>query len=332
MGKIKYLLQRMRRMDYRAMWKTARMLHEKTGRATLGLLLDMGRCAFQYGAGYMDYKIAEMYRLTPAQRATQITRAASNRIVARMNDKAYWHFFDNKAEFNTLFAEQVRRDWLDLRDATQNDLDAWVAAHGDVIGKPLEGSSGQGIVKYSQGRIPPLQDIRAQGIDLLEPCVVQHPALAALCPTSVNTLRIATLLGDKKQGVVYAYIRIGNGGVVDNVDQGGMAAPIDLETGTISGVGADKKGNRFQTHPMTGAVIPVRRFRTGKKRWICALPPRRWFRGCALWPGTSPSRPKAPCLSRAIPSPAMPSRSLPPTIPTASEFCRALRNSLICNL
>ncbi|HIQ62505.1 MAG: sugar-transfer associated ATP-grasp domain-containing protein [Christensenellales bacterium] len=256
MGKIKYLLQRMRRMDYRAMWKTARMLHEKTGRATLGLLLDMGRCAFQYGAGYMDYKIAEMYRLTPAQRATQITRAASNRIVARMNDKAYWHFFDNKAEFNTLFAEQVRRDWLDLRDATQNDLDAWVAAHGDVIGKPLEGSSGQGIVKYSQGRIPPLQDIRAQGIDLLEPCVVQHPALAALCPTSVNTLRIATLLGDKKQGVVYAYIRIGNGGVVDNVDQGGMAAPIDLETGTISGVGADKKGNRFQTHPMTGAVIP----------------------------------------------------------------------------
>lgn len=125
MGKIKYLLQRMRRMDYRAMWKTARMLHEKTGRATLGLLLDMGRCAFQYGAGYMDYKIAEMYRLTPAQRATQITRAASNRIVARMNDKAYWHFFDNKAEFNTLFAEQVRRDWLDLRDATQNDLDAW---------------------------------------------------------------------------------------------------------------------------------------------------------------------------------------------------------------
>lgn len=86
--------------------------------------------------------------------------------------------------------------------------------------------------------------------------MVQHEALSALCPTSVNTLRIATLLGDKQEGIVYAYIRIGNGNVVDNVDQGGMAAPIDLESGRISAVGADKKGNRFETHPMTGLTIP----------------------------------------------------------------------------
>ena len=60
----------------------------------------------RYNAGYMDYKIAEMYRLNDVQRRTQITRGISNNIVRRLNDKNSWHLFDNKAEFNALFPEQ----------------------------------------------------------------------------------------------------------------------------------------------------------------------------------------------------------------------------------
>lgn len=256
MSKFSYLVSRMRRMDYRAMLRTARDLHQKTGKSTGWLLRDMARCARLYGAGYVDYRIVEMYRLTPEQRATQITRAASNRIVARMNNKAFWHFFDDKAEFNALFANQVRRGWIDLRSATDETFAAWAKDRGDVIGKPIEGSSGQGIRKYPKGQLPSLAALLESGIGLLEDWVVQHEALSALCPTSVNTIRIATLIGDKQQGIVYAYIRIGNGSVVDNVDQGGMAAPVDLETGRLTGVGADKKGNRFEKHPMTGVTIP----------------------------------------------------------------------------
>ena len=258
MGKLNYLLSRLSRMDYRAMLETARQIHKKTGKPVPWLLADMVRCALSYGAGYVDYKIAEMYRLSPAQRRTQITRAISNRIVARMNDKAYWHHFDDKSEFNTLFSRQVNRGWIDLRKATEEAFAAWAEARQDkdIIGKPMEGSSGQGIVKYEKGRLPPFADIRAAGIDLLEECVIQHEKMQALCPTSVNTLRIATLLGDKKEGIVYAALRIGNGRVVDNVDQGGMAAQIDLETGRLNTVAADKKGNRFEHHPMTGVRIP----------------------------------------------------------------------------
>ena len=76
-----------------------------------------------------------------------------------------------------------------------------------------------------------------------------------MCPTSVNTIRIATLLGEKKQGVVYAFLRIGNGKVMDNVDCGGMAARVDLSTGKLLTVGADKAGETFDTHPMTGTPI-----------------------------------------------------------------------------
>ena len=71
----------------------------------------------------------------------------------------------------------------------------------------------------------------------------------------MNTCRIATLLGDKAQGIVYAFVRIGNGKVMDNVDCGGMAARIDLDSGMLLTVGADKAGNTYEKHPMTGTSI-----------------------------------------------------------------------------
>lgn len=42
---------------------------------------------------------------------------------------------------------------------------------------------------------------------------------------------------------------------VDNVDCGGMAARIDIDSGMLKTVGADKQGNTFDKHPMTGAPI-----------------------------------------------------------------------------
>ena len=110
MGKLSYALKRARKMDYRAMFKTADMLHKKTGKSRVWLMADMAKCAAKYNAGYVDYKITEMYRLNDAQRATQITRGISNSIVARMNDKRFWHFFDNKTEFNQLSTLPMRRN------------------------------------------------------------------------------------------------------------------------------------------------------------------------------------------------------------------------------
>ena len=260
MSRLSYMMKRAARMDYGAMLRVANMLHKKTGKSLVWLLQDMAKCAVRYNAGYVDYKIAQMYRLNDAQRATQITRGISNSIVARMNDKKFWHFFDDKAEFNTLFARQVNRGWLNLREADEAQFAAFLQGRGDIICKPIDGSSGQGILKCTpEAYADPgalYARLKAAGIGIVEDKVIQHPAIAALCPTSVNTIRVATLLGDKKEGIVYAYIRIGNGKVMDNVDCGGMAAPVDIETGVITGVGANKAGDVYEVHPMTGKRIP----------------------------------------------------------------------------
>ena len=261
MSKISFVIKRALRMDWKRMWETAGMLTEKSGKSRLWLLCDMARCAVKYNAGYMDYKIAAMYKLNDAQRRTVITRGISNSIVRRMNDKAYWHSFDDKAEFNTLFADQVGRKWIKA-DAglTLDALKEFLEDLPSVLFKPLEGSSGVGIVKFEkkdwQDDLPAfLEKLRGMGEGLLEELLIQHPTMAAMCPTSVNTVRIATLLGDKQEGIVYAFLRIGNGKVMDNVDQGGMAARVDLASGKLLTVAADKAGNVYEKHPMTDTPI-----------------------------------------------------------------------------
>ena len=256
-----FFFKRLVRMDWKAMWKTTKILKERSGKSRLWLLCDMLRCALKYNAGYVDYKIAEMYRLTDEQKKTQITRGLSNTIVRRMNDKAYWYLFDDKATFNRLFKDEVNRDWIELSDELSlEDWKAFLDRNDDLICKPLEGSSGVGIERHTKeewrGREEAdLQELRDKKIGIVEERVSEHPKMAEMCPTSVNTIRIATLLGDKKQGIVYAFLRIGNGKVMDNVDQGGMADRIDLESGTLLTVGADKQGNTYTEHPMTHTPI-----------------------------------------------------------------------------
>ena len=151
MSRISYVIKRVGKMDFSRMRDTAKLLHEKTGKPTAWLLADMGLCALKYNAGYMDYKIAQMYRLNDAQRRTVITRGISNDIVRRMNDKAYWHFFDDKTQFNEKFAKWVQRDWIRAdENLTLDALTRFLQDKDEIMFKPLEGSSGQGIVKYKK--------------------------------------------------------------------------------------------------------------------------------------------------------------------------------------
>ena len=245
MSRLQFFWHRLVRMDWKAMWKTTGLLKKRSGKSRIWLLADMLKCAVKYNAGYMDYKIAQMYKLNDEQRKTVITRGISNEIVRRMNPKEYWHFFDDKAQFNELFREFIPRKWiLTNEDTDTEELYALCRNSTQLIWKPLEGSSGQGIKKYTpddwkDGPEAFLAKMNADGKGILEEMVIQHPKMASLCP----------------QGIVYAFLRIGNGKVMDNVDCGGMAARIDLDTGRLLTVGADKQGNTFIKHPITNTSI-----------------------------------------------------------------------------
>ena len=150
MSRVQYFFNRLKKMDWKAMWKTTGLLKKRSGKGRLWLLTDMLRCGIKYNAGYIDYKIAQMYKLNDEQRKTVITRGISNDIVRRMNPREYWHTFDDKTEFNTFFKEWIPRKWIRIDDNTSTEeLYALCRNFNALIGKPLEGSSGVGIQKYT---------------------------------------------------------------------------------------------------------------------------------------------------------------------------------------
>lgn len=92
---------------------------------------------------------------------------------------------------------------------------------------------------------------------LLEEFVRQHPALSALNPTSVNTVRVYTILD--RTGAVHilsASLRVGGfGSPVDNFHSGGVGYPIDPERGVVMAAGKTMLGELCLYHPSTGAEV-----------------------------------------------------------------------------
>jgi Sugar-transfer associated ATP-grasp len=99
----------------------------------------------------------------------------------------------------------------------------------------------------------------SQGNDwLVEEYFDQHPVMAQLNPTSVNTVRIWILERSPSESVVVtAYVRIGRANMfVDNASSGGIVARIDLATGTL-GAAQDAFADRrlYPRHPDHAAMI-----------------------------------------------------------------------------
>ena len=256
MQKLKFLARRVIELDYKRMFKTIGELHEKSGKSYPYLLFDVLRCGVLYGAGYNDYKLCEFYLLTKAQRETYVTRGINNRLVQLLNKPQFYHYIENKIEFNQLFKDFIHRDWIDMNAASKEDFYAFMEHQDTIISKPTDLYCGIGVEKLHKSDFPTLEalydHIKESGNQLVEECIQQHKDVSAIYPHSVNTYRIVTVNQDGTPHVVYAFIRIGNGGkFVDNINNGGMAAPVDVETGIITHPGYDKDKICYDVHPET---------------------------------------------------------------------------------
>lgn len=259
MGKIKYLCGRIFSMHFDKMFEKIDDIHNKTGKSKIYLFFDMINCGLKYQAGYMDYWLFEMYDLNRAQRKTVVTRGINNAFIKRFNDPAYMKYIDDKLEFNRRFEKFLKRDWLDVHTATDEQLAAFCEKHPTFMAKPENGMCGKGIQKLNFSDFESVEALRKHLVEanlmLLEEPVVQHPDLMRLHPNSVNTCRVITIAKDGKTRVVAAYLRIGNGKYVDNFNSGGMVVPIEEDRGEIIYPALDKSGNLYEKHPMTGVSI-----------------------------------------------------------------------------
>ncbi len=261
MKDIKYVIGRMLQMDYGAMIKKINSIHKKTGMGRLKIFKDMKDCALNYGAGYMDYDLFEMYNLTPEQRDTYLTRGRNNALVRKYNDMSKGACFLDKSKFNERFHDYIKREWILIQEDNEQAVLDFLSRYEVLIAKPLDGCCGRGVEKIKTadhgGPEGTLAYIRSFGVPYeLEQVLQQHEAVSAIYPNAINTVRTVTINHKGQVHLICTYFRIGNGGKhVDNFNNGGMVAPVDEQTGIVKDRAIDKNKNLYEVHPYTGTAI-----------------------------------------------------------------------------
>lgn len=255
MGKIKYLVKRIAKMDYGRMFRTINDIHKKTKRNRILLFFDTVYCGIKYQAGYLDYSLFEMYDLNKDQRKTVLTRGINNALIKKYNDPKYTYIFDRKDEFNKTFHNFIKREWMIVDKTNKKEFEKFIKNKKQIIIKPLNGTHGDRIEKLNTDTPNLYEHALETGAVLIEEVAIQNKVMQKLNSSSVNTVRAITIFKEGKSYIVAAYLRIGNGKVVDNFNNGGMAAPINVDTAIVDFPALDKKGNLYEIHPLTGTSI-----------------------------------------------------------------------------
>ncbi len=242
--------------------------HKASGKSKVWLTKDMIHCARKFGSGYYDYMTFGFWDLNDQQRSTYVTRVVSKKLVTLLNDPAYEHTFNDKDEFETVFAEFVKREHVNFRTASKEEVKAFVERHPVMFSKPAHGSCGHDCKKVDSREYADFDAFYAamqeQEAWLLETVLEQHPQNAAVYPNALNCMRMITLIDSQGEPhVIFATQKFGlNGRVVDNY---GFGCRVDLETGKICSPGVSGDGSLaivYDEHPLThvklvGRDIPM---------------------------------------------------------------------------
>ncbi|TFB80672.1 hexapeptide transferase [Terrimesophilobacter mesophilus] len=257
--RIKYFFWRASNVDTTNLFRIARKLSASSGKPMLWIAADMIWSAAAHETGFTDYQDWDFHLLKHRERITYMTHPKSNHIAQLVNQKPFRHFFADKSEFVQKFAAYTGRESLDVRAATSAELESFVRRHGSVIVKVTDSDGGQGIERREAADIPDFDAFRSELLAhrqfLVEQIIPQHPAMTALNPSSVNSLRIITYFDGTEVHVLARVLKMGNGGVIDNFAHGGMYTMLD-ESGVALHAAFDIEGDAYEIHPLSGIRIP----------------------------------------------------------------------------
>ena len=258
--KFSYLIDRVVNIDFQNLNQTLDTVSKRSGKGKLSLVCDMAWCGLKYGAGYTDYTYCQFYKLNGDKRKTYLTRTIQNELVRKLNDRRFYHCFQNKLEFNQLFSPLVTRPYLDVRDVNVESFRRFLKGRSEIIAKPVDGIGGHGVKRIAVDENTDVEQLYNSLLEekrtLVEEVIQQHHALQELYPQGVNTVRVVTILTGTVVDIMWVGLKIGsNGSVVDNVAEGGICAWADRYTGVITTPASNYDVMVFENHPNTGVKI-----------------------------------------------------------------------------
>ncbi len=215
---------------------------------------------FVHGVELIEYDQYRFYWKSRKERRRFVCIPQFNAIIKAMNNETDYKYFDSKPLFNKTFAKFMGRNWVDANICSYDEFLDLYKANDSLFVKPAEGMCGRGayLMKTDDGDTEAVFDRLKKEGAIVEQVVRQHADIAAFNASSVNTMRVVTMLlpdGDVK--VMAAVLRLGRAGeVVDNFHNYGVVALIDVESGVVMTTGVDRDFKRYVLHPDSKLAIP----------------------------------------------------------------------------
>lgn len=227
------------------------------------LMIDVFWERMRYGTEIQDYFQYEFFNLKKRERRKYMTFSKLRYIMKICNDPAKRDVFDDKVLFNEAFSDYLNRDWLDVTTSSLEEFRNFVDIHPTFFAKARSGMFGKNAGRYDAGTHKDSDDtaklyhrLKENGC-IIEDIILQHPSLEKFNPSSVNTLRVVSLLcADGTPKIMAGVLRIGRAGkTADNFHHNGIAATIDVDTGIVNSPGIDREFKRYIVHPDSGERI-----------------------------------------------------------------------------
>ena len=182
------------------------------------------------------------------------------------NDWREARYADNKCFYARLFtgvrqpetiASRIGGLWFtgDYQRISRQELQQLLAQQEEVVVKKAMGSEGGKGVYFIQGS--QLGEIEPKIKDdiIIQKPLVQHARMSAINATSVNTIRIISLLSEEGVKIYSAILRIGiQGARVDNASSGGITCGISADS-KLKKYAYKANGQRYDHHMDSGVVF-----------------------------------------------------------------------------
>lgn len=269
-----------------------KVIKEETGFSNLRQHTDLVKTSLAIPCRPQDYYIFELYKPENKKRACNfIFRYEVKNVLYKMLIET-----DNIREISPLtnkgdFTKKARDAGLPIVPVICTIINNQVEYYdkpvkADLFAKALDGRGGRGAEvwyymrkkngfkkkKQKKYKLYSFEEIVEyyRGKSFAKPVIIQekvknHPEISDLACEAVSTCRVITMINEKNQPeVVTAVFRMAarKGKIVDNIHKGGIASPIDIESGVLgqaTNLGIQVGLGRLSHHPVTGALIEGRK-------------------------------------------------------------------------
>ncbi len=182
------------------------------------------------------------------------------------NDWRESRFADNKCFYRRMFlgirqpeelACRINGLWFtgDFQQISRRELDLMLEKEPEIVVKKAMGSEGGKGVYFLKGNGLSSVEGKIKDDIMIQKPMAQHAALSAINPSSVNTIRIISLLSEEGVKIYSAILRMGiHGARVDNASSGGITCGI-TDDGRLKKYAYKVSGERYERHMDSGVVF-----------------------------------------------------------------------------